>query len=188
MQASSPEPTPQVGVPVAQHVAVAVKDRRVTIPHNIANELPWIPKGKKGDPTIDCIALRGPAGGIQIDHPAGELAIRREEFLRQFSAAEISSSDATEDWMHLVRFYAAGWTISLVSDSSSRRFLIPAEIIETGILGPGQPRSVVLLGARGILEMWGTDAWENYQRGIAARLGELHDGIGRELDRRGGSV
>jgi DNA-binding transcriptional regulator/RsmH inhibitor MraZ len=191
MQAGTPEPTPtpQIGIriPVSQHVAVD-KERRVRIPHNIASELPWIPRGKKGDPTIECIALYGPAGGIQIDHLTGEAAVRRETFLQQFSAIDALPSDAAEDWMHLVRFYAASWTISVVSDSTSKRFAIPAELLETGILGPGLPRSVVLFGARGILEMWGVNAWEEYQRAIAMRLNDLHHGSLRDLERRGGSV
>ncbi len=90
--------------------------------------------------------------------------------------------------MHLARFYAASWTISLTSDVSSKRFTLPAEMLETGLLGPGVPRVVLLFAARGILEMWGAEQWENYQAKIANRAAHLHAESVADLERRGGSV
>lgn len=166
-------------VVAAQRVALDKADR-VRIPTEVIEALSWLPLSKKGDGSIPCIAVRGPEGGIQIDRADGELSQRRIELLAKLRERKPSALESGLKAVALARLYGDAWEISLQADSSHHRFVVPAELLDSGILGK-DPKEVVVFAAGEILEIWGCAEWDAHLGRTASDAAELHRAAAREL-------
>jgi len=168
--------------PVVCRLSIDPRER-LTIPAEIIETVSWLQEIGRGV-KVECFAIRGPAGGIQIEREGGPLAEQRKDILDKLSRCPPGSNESDCDWMHLARLFAATWTVNLEVGDYHRRLTIPLGVFDSGVLGKEKPDELTLFAAGDVLEIWGCEAWERYQADLRKNKTKLDKGPTRNLQMR----
>lgn len=151
---------------------------RVMIPQTVAQTITWIPTDNN-NLIVECIAVLGPSGGIQVDHVDGRIARQRHSILERLQQQGSVAEDQPflTKRMEVARYFAVSWQLTIHVMKHRHRLSVPRDIRRLGILPDEAGEKVVLFGIDDVLELWSPTDWINYQRELPNRAPELFDEV-----------
>jgi DNA-binding transcriptional regulator/RsmH inhibitor MraZ len=130
---------------------VQVDDQqRVRVPAELKEKVAWL--RDLVATSVDCVALPGPDGGIQLQQKEA-FESEAAEFLTAIGARTPTGNDAGADWASLARLFATARVVDLQLEKSQIRFKLP-EAIRAARQLPEAGGSVVVFAFGNILEVW----------------------------------
>jgi hypothetical protein len=129
--------------------------------------------GKAEGEEIDCHAVPGSAGGVQLlaepsAHPT------RSALEKYLGSHPPRAENLDDQWLDLVRFYGLCFPLPINWEKGTSRyyFNVPSEGRETGLLPHGGGHVVILVSGT-LVELWDAKEWGNRVRQIRERFVEL---------------
>lgn len=142
---------------------VTVDDyHRVRLPIDVRTIVPWIPD-KAG--TMECVALPGAAGGLQIV-PLQVYENDSRRFTEALGDRAARADEAQLPWVAAARLLASAWRLSM-SIEAGRISITLSEPVRRAEQVPISGRPVVVFGFGHILEIWDAVKWHDHVRAIA---------------------
>lgn len=132
---------------------------RLTLPKEVSQLLPWFTAGEG----CDALAMPSPHGGIVVLSP--EARVWRDSTLSQFEEESVLKPNdlPSEDFTQPLRLRVS-WTVTIGSD---RRFTLPADAREGGLLPTAPNAKVAVAVVRGAVQIWKSDGLPTVLRDIA---------------------
>lgn len=132
---------------------------RLTLPKEISQLLPWFTAGEG----CDALAMPSPHGGIVVMSP--EAREWRDSTLGQLEEESVLKPEdlPSEDFTQALRLRVS-WTVTIGSD---RRFTLPADAREGGLLPTSPTAKVAVAVVRGAVQVWKSDGLPTILREIA---------------------
>jgi hypothetical protein len=126
--------------------------------------------------SIECIAMPGPAGGVQIE-PFDSQETLRQRFIKAVRQDPPRSSESGQAWIEVARLLAAHWKLTINVEKYRINIHLP-EPIRKGLQLPGFPGRVVVFGLGEILEVWDAVRWYEHIRQLSmTRSSSVQDTI-----------
>ena len=137
---------------------------RVRIPLEIRTIVPWI-DAKTGQ--IECVAMPGPAGGLQVvplpDHKAEVMPL-----IEALAVTQPKTLESNRSWVDAARLLATAWLIQVNVEASRVSITLP-ESPRRAQQVPQSGGAVVVFGFGNILEIWDALKWHDHVRVTAKR-------------------
>ena len=139
-----------------------VEQHRIRLPlEEIRVAVSWL--NSEGSST-DCVAIPGPAGGIQIQ-PFATHELLVDQFAGAVGNASVKASDSDQNWVNMARLLATSWRISLSVETNRISLTLPEPIRRARQL-PEVNGEVVVFAFGEILEIWDAAKWWDHVRAV----------------------
>ena len=137
------------------------EQNRVRVPNEILQFITWL----DSNGGIECVALPGSSGGIQLT-PWATYREGASPFIQALTGTPSSASESSEKWIDAVRYLATFWRISISIEASRISFTLPEALRRAEQL-PAAGGSVVVFASGEILEIWPAHEWFDHVRKTA---------------------
>lgn len=121
--------------------------------------------------SIDCVAMPGPVGGVQIEPYASQEALR-QRFTEELRQDLPRSSQSGQGWIEVARLLATHWKLTIGIEKYRINIPLP-EPARKGLQLPGHPGRVVVFGCGEILELWEATRWYGHIREVSGARAAL---------------
>lgn len=126
--------------------------------------------------SIECVAMPGPAGGVQIEPFVSQQALR-QRFIEGVRQDPPRSSQSGQGWIDVARLFATHWKLTVTVDKYRINIPLP-EPVRKSLQLPGFPGRVAVFGLGEILEVWDAQKWyEHIRKLTAVRSSSVLDAI-----------
>lgn len=155
---------------LAQKVNVDTDGKRVRIPDEACEIVPWLRDRPADSPPFECRALRGAEGGIQIVTLNGPLGTLYQEKQERIRSDPPKDNESNHDYMKTVRWLAGSWPLSMERHGKAFRFYVPRGINTLKLF---KSDLLVCFAAGSVLELWDSAEWDATLRRTAAERDKL---------------
>jgi hypothetical protein len=124
--------------------------------------VPWL-KGESQ--ALDCVAIPGPSGGVQVE-PFVAHEMRARSYTEALGDFSPRSAESGQSWVETARLLATSWRVTISVESSRINITLP-EPVRRAKQVPEAGGLAVVFGFGEILEIWDAVKWHDHVRSVA---------------------